>query len=73
MVKVLCLLTDSTDGCSFHVVAPSLPNFGFSQGPSKKGFGIPQYAECVHKIMVRLGYDKYGASALESYRLIAGS
>ncbi|KAK1767367.1 Alpha/Beta hydrolase protein [Phialemonium atrogriseum] len=42
-----------------HGLAPSLPNFGFSQGPSKPGFGIPQYAECMHKLMLKLGYDKY--------------
>ncbi len=30
---------------SFHVVALSLPGFGFSEAPSKKGFRINQYAE----------------------------
>jgi pimeloyl-ACP methyl ester carboxylesterase len=59
-VKLLPLLGDNSDGPSFHVVAPSLPNFGFSQGASKPGFGIPQYAEAVHKIMLQLGYDQYG-------------
>lgn len=29
----------------FDVVALSLPGFGFSEGPKKKGFAIPQYAE----------------------------
>lgn len=24
------------------------------------GFGIPQYAEALHKVMLNLGYDKYG-------------
>ncbi|KND87133.1 putative epoxide hydrolase [Tolypocladium ophioglossoides CBS 100239] len=59
VVKVLPLLVDDNDGPSFHVVAPSLPNFGFSEGPSKKGFSIPQYAECAHELMMRLGYEKY--------------
>ena len=54
------LLTEPEDGPSFHVVAPSLPNFGFSEAPSKRGFGIAQYAECAHRLMLRLGYDKYG-------------
>ncbi|KAL6800762.1 alpha/beta-hydrolase [Trichoderma sp. SZMC 28013] len=44
---------------SFHVVAPSLPNFGFSDGVTKKAFGIQQYAETMHKVMLKLGYDKY--------------
>ena len=61
---MLRLLTepDEADGPSFHVVAPSLPNFGFSGAPSQRGFGIPQYAECAHRLMARLGYDKYGQS-----------
>lgn len=60
MTKILPLLTDPKDGPSFHVVAPSLPNFGFSEGASKRGFGIPQYAEAMHKVMLQLGYNKYG-------------
>ncbi|OAQ81300.1 epoxide hydrolase [Purpureocillium lilacinum] len=59
VTKVLRLLTEPEDGPSFHVVAPSLPNFGFSEAPSKRGFGIAQYAECAHRLMLRLGYDKY--------------
>jgi len=38
----------------------SLPGFGFSQASSKKGFGLPQYAEVCHKLMVALGYNEYG-------------
>lgn len=45
---------------SFHVVAPSLPNFGFSDKVTKKAFGLKQYAETMHKVMLKLGYDKYG-------------
>jgi len=44
--KILPLLTQgSTDEVSFHVVALSLPGYGFSDGPKKKGFAIDQYAE----------------------------
>ncbi|KHN94418.1 epoxide hydrolase 1 [Metarhizium album ARSEF 1941] len=46
-------------GQSFHVVAPSLPNFGFSQQVRQPGFALDQYAECMHKVMVRLGYARY--------------
>ena len=60
VTKILPLLTSPTDGSqSFHVVAPSLPNFAWSEGPSKRGFGIPQYAEACHNLMLRLGYDQY--------------
>ena len=44
--KILPLLTTTEpENPSFHVVALGLPNFGFSQGVSSQGFGIPQYAE----------------------------
>lgn len=58
--KIVSHLTEGQDGGPyFHVVAPSLPNFGFSQGTKKRGFAIEQYAETCHKLMLRLGYDKY--------------
>jgi hypothetical protein len=61
--KILPLLTAaSPEHPSFHVVAPSLPNYGFSEAPSKPGFAISQYAEVCHKLMLALGYDKYGQS-----------
>lgn len=60
VVKILPLLTEPSNGPSFHVVAPSLPNYGFSQAVSKPGFSIQQYAETLHKLMLKLGYDKYG-------------
>ena len=51
---------DNDIGCpSFHVVAPSLPNFGFSSGVTRSGFGLLQYAEAAHKLMLKLGYDQY--------------
>ncbi|KAJ3485846.1 hypothetical protein NLI96_g4677 [Meripilus lineatus] len=44
--KILPLLVDSkSDGPSFHVVALSLPGYGFSEAPKKKGFAGAQYAE----------------------------
>ena len=46
-------------GPAFDVVAPSLPNYGFSEGTSKRGFGLPQYAEACHKLMKKLGYPEY--------------
>lgn len=46
-------------GPAFHIVAPSLPNYGFSEGVKKRGFGIAQYAESCHKLMLKLGYNEY--------------
>ncbi|KAF2123176.1 Alpha/Beta hydrolase protein [Lophiotrema nucula] len=61
VTKILPLLTESDEDNtpSFHVVAPSLPNCGFSQRTSKPGFGILQHAEVCHKLMLQLGYDRY--------------
>ncbi|KAM0494222.1 hypothetical protein ACHAP6_007681 [Verticillium nonalfalfae] len=64
VVKILPLLTSADADVSFHVVAPSLPNFGFSDGVGKPGFGLAQYAEAMHRIMLKLGYDQYGRSHL---------
>ena len=61
VVKLLPLLKEGRDGApAFHIVAPSLPNFGFSDGVKKRGFALPQYAETCHKLMLQLGYDQYG-------------
>ena len=44
--KILDLLTaKSADHPSFHVVALSLPGYGFSEAPKKTGFGPRQYAD----------------------------
>ena len=43
----------------FHVVAPSLPGFGFSSYPDKAGFKHVQHAEVMHKVMAKLGYQHY--------------
>lgn len=63
VTKILPLLTKGgmlgVDSPAFHVVAPSIPNFGFSEGTKKKGFGLDKYAETCHKLMQRLGYTRY--------------
>jgi pimeloyl-ACP methyl ester carboxylesterase len=58
--KILPLLTASSpEHPSFHVVALSLPGYGFSEAPRKQGFGANQYAEVAHKLMIALGYNEY--------------
>lgn len=59
VTKMLAALKQSSNGVSFHVVAPSLPNFGWSEGTKKTGFGLKQYAEVNHALMQSLGYEKY--------------
>lgn len=61
------LVKDTPENPSFHVVAPSLPGFGFSETAKKKGFALDQYAEVGHKLMLALGYDEYGEILLGCY------
>ncbi|KAF4617914.1 hypothetical protein D9613_005904 [Agrocybe pediades] len=59
--KILPLLVDSgsSELPSSHVVAYSLPGFGFSECSKKKGFALAQHAEVGHKLMLSLGYNEY--------------
>lgn len=60
VTKILPLLTKGgKDQPAFHVVAPSLINFGFSDECTKPGFHVGQHAETCHKLMQQLGYTKY--------------
>ncbi len=58
--KMFDMLKGTDKAPGFHFVAPSLPNFGFSDGIKKPGFALAQYAETCHKLMLSLGYDEYG-------------
>ncbi len=46
---------------AFHIVAPSLPGYGFSDKPTRTGWGVERIAMAWDELMVRLGYDRYGA------------
>lgn len=46
---------------AFHVVAPSLPGFGFSGKPSETGWGVPKIAIAWAELMTRLGYTEWVA------------
>jgi len=63
--KVIGPLTDpvahgGNAGDSFHVVAISVPGFGFSGKPTERGYGPERIAGIVAKLMARLGYTRYG-------------
>jgi pimeloyl-ACP methyl ester carboxylesterase len=46
---------------SFHVVAPSLPGYGFSEPPRTSGWDVRRIAHAFAELMSRLGYERYGA------------
>lgn len=45
---------------AFHVVAPSLPGFGFSNPNKEAGWNIAKTAGAYAQLMAELGYEKYG-------------
>ncbi|MGQ0576307.1 MAG: epoxide hydrolase family protein [Pseudonocardia sp.] len=61
-LDVLPALTDPPDPRdAFHVVAPTLPGFGFSGKPAATGWGVERIARAWAQLMERLGHDRYGA------------
>ena len=65
-MKVIGPLTDPTAfggkaEDAFHVVAPSLPGFGFSERPSARGWGVERIAKAWTTLMGRLGYERWVA------------
>ncbi|MEJ3745691.1 epoxide hydrolase [Actinomycetes bacterium KLBMP 9797] len=45
---------------AFHVVAPSIPGYGFSAPPRETGWTAARVAGIWAALMRRLGYDRYG-------------
>ncbi len=48
---------------AFHVVCPSLPGYGFSDKPTRTGWGVERIADAWATLMARLGYERFGAQA----------
>jgi pimeloyl-ACP methyl ester carboxylesterase len=46
---------------AFHVVAPSLPGYGFSGKPRAKGTSVEKIGRMWGQLMARLGYERYVA------------
>ena len=46
---------------AFHVVAPSLPGFGFSGKPTTTGWGVEKIGRAWGTLMARLGYERWFA------------
>lgn len=65
MLKIIPLLTDPAahggdPADSFTVVAPSIPGYGFSSRPSRRGTNIFVVADLWAKLMTGLNYPRFG-------------
>ncbi|OSC76714.1 epoxide hydrolase [Streptomyces sp. BF-3] len=60
-LHVMDELADPRDAAApaFHVVAPSLPGFGFSEKPATTGWGTERIAAAWVELMGRLGYGRF--------------
>src|SRR6266516_6966075 len=53
-------LVNPAAGQAFHVIAPSLPGYGFSTPLSATGWAMGRTARAWVELMRRLGYERYG-------------
>lgn len=58
---------------AFHVVAPSLPGYGWSDKPSETGWGVERTARAWDALMVSLGYPRYGAQGGDWGSAVSGA
>lgn len=56
---------------AFHVVAPSLPGFGFSSPPTQPGWDTTRIAVAWAELMRRLGYERYGAQGGDTGSIVS--
>jgi pimeloyl-ACP methyl ester carboxylesterase len=66
MEQIIALLTDPAahggdPADAFHVIAPSLPGYGFSQSPTGPGVNTRRIAELWRGLMSGLGYERFAA------------
>ena len=62
VTKIIGPLTEPPpDEVAFHVVAISLPGYGFSERPTQPGVSNRRIAGMIAQLMARLGYQRYGA------------
>jgi pimeloyl-ACP methyl ester carboxylesterase len=59
-LKVIGPLTNGPE--PFHLVVPSLPGYGFSDRPARRGWTVERIADAWAELMARLGYSRYGAA-----------
>ncbi|NUW39388.1 epoxide hydrolase family protein [Nonomuraea rhodomycinica] len=75
-MKVIGPLTDprahgGDPADAFHVVAPSIPGFGFSGPTREAGWDLGRVARAWAELMSRLGYERYGAQGGDSGSVIS--
>jgi epoxide hydrolase len=58
---------------AFHVVAPSLPGYGWSDKPTTTGWGVTRIARAWDVLMVSLGYPRYGAQGGDWGSAVSGA
>ena len=56
---------------AFHVVAPSLPGFGFSSPLAAPGWDTGRVARAWTELMKRLGYHRYGAQGGDTGAIVS--
>ncbi|ACQ78470.1 Epoxide hydrolase domain protein [Beutenbergia cavernae DSM 12333] len=56
---------------AFHVVAPSMPGFGFSGPTHETGWDMARIARAWAVLMDRLGYERYGAQGGDTGSVIS--
>jgi pimeloyl-ACP methyl ester carboxylesterase len=65
LLPLVPLLTDPAahriDGPGFDVIIPSLPGYGWSSRPNRRGVTSQYTAGLWHRLMHRLGNERYGA------------
>ncbi|MFE3519524.1 epoxide hydrolase family protein [Streptomyces sp. NPDC059166] len=67
-------LTDPEDPAdAFHVVAPSLPGYAFSDKPAATGWTVERTAAAWAGLMARLGYERYAAHGVDWGSFLTGA
>lgn len=59
LLPLVPLLTAPRDGVAFDVVIPSLPGYGFSGQPRRRGMNMTRIAPIWAGLMTELGYEKF--------------
>jgi pimeloyl-ACP methyl ester carboxylesterase len=73
-LEIIELLTNPADPAdAFHVVAPSLPGYGFSDKPATTGWTVERTAVAWAELMARLGYPRYGAHGVDWGSFLTGA
>lgn len=70
MLSLLHFLTMGSHRAYRRYVLYNIPDCAVAE-PYQKGFGLAQYAETAHKVMIALGYDQYGIYTLSLPRRVS--